>query len=678
MRFILTVLFVISTIGVFAVPDQKIKKMADKDLVDMYNDKAKSFWFDDTDSTLEYAQKALDLSKAIQYKKGEAEALNNMGVGYYFSSDYDKVLEFYQRSLETYEDLGDKKRIANIGSLYYRLGKYEKAIENYKQSLDANLKLGDERKIAELLENIGDTYQNLGNYEKALSYYQQWYEILRRGENTSDLTVAVTKIADVYFYDEKYRKALVKYEELQSLYNLLNYDEGKASVLSNIALTYFAMDSFIVAENKYKEALELNLDLHDSYGVGVCQLNMANLYDKLDRDDEALELALSALNVLESSNENDLKKQIYKLLVELYEAREDYKNAFKYQKNYNQLSEFLFNEEKTSQMTNRFVVYELGQKKMDNENLTIQKENYQLRLEKQGLLTWRLIFGFTILIALVAVAVIVYSYFMKKKENENLNQQVKLALQKQDEQQQIIVHQASLSSLGELAAGIAHEINQPLQNISLSAESIGLILKDKDPDMDYMDQSCREILEDIQRSKDIVDHIRVFSYGQKEEISEEFSVNSCISDAMSMMERQYANHGILLDFDADEDIQMVLGNPHKLEQVVINLITNARDAVEEKERKSGEYFAKEIHIKTSNVGKYVSIDVKDNGVGISKEKQTDIFLPFVTSKSKGQGTGLGLSISHGIIKDMHGQIEVESESGKGTLMRILIPAYQNH
>jgi C4-dicarboxylate-specific signal transduction histidine kinase len=231
--------------------------------------------------------------------------------------------------------------------------------------------------------------------------------------------------------------------------------------------------------------------------------------------------------------------------------------------------------------------------------------------------------------------------------------------------------------LGELAAGIAHEINQPMQNISLSAESIRIELSEQKPDHAFIKQSVEEIFEDILRVREIVDHIRVFSSGQKEQVFESFDVSECVRSAVSMVGRQLANHRIELRLELSPSLPHVLGNPHKLEQVVHNLLSNARDAVEEQKQKMS-WLDMQIGVSTRvNQNKEVILEVTDNGCGIPLNKQTDIFLPFFTTKKLGQGTGLGLSISHSLVKEMGGRIELESRIGKGTMMRVILPAHHH-
>jgi len=185
-----------------------------------------------------------------------------------------------------------------------------------------------------------------------------------------------------------------------------------------------------------------------------------------------------------------------------------------------------------------------------------------------------------------------------------------------------------------------------------------------------------EIFEDIVRVRQIVDHIRIFSSGQKEEVEEEFDVSECVKAAISMIGNQYANHHISLNINLSDNLPCVLGNPHKLEQVIHNMLSNAKDAVEE--RKSTEADLKmAVGIETCFQEENVILKIRDNGIGIAANRKTDIFLPFVTSKQLGKGTGLGLSISYSLVKEMRGRIEVDSTTGEGTVMSVVLPIAEN-
>ncbi|RLD56740.1 MAG: hypothetical protein DRJ05_10845, partial [Bacteroidetes bacterium] len=256
------------------------------------------------------------------------------------------------------------------------------------------------------------------------------------------------------------------------------------------------------------------------------------------------------------------------------------------------------------------------------------------------------------------------------------NTELKKSLKELKKKQQLLIQKSKLESLGEMAAGVAHEINQPLGVIFLSLENILFKIADKSVSQKYLDKKLSSITSNINKIKSIIDHIRTFSRDQKSIIIERIEVNNVIKKACSLVKEQYHYHNILLDLELKEDIGFALGNSHKLEQVIYNLLSNAKFAVEEKESLLTEQsFDKTIHIRTHSDDKQIFIDVKDNGIGIETSHLEKIFNPFFTTKPEGIGTGLGLSIVYGIITEMKGSINIKSERQAYTLVRIAFPKY---
>jgi signal transduction histidine kinase len=167
--------------------------------------------------------------------------------------------------------------------------------------------------------------------------------------------------------------------------------------------------------------------------------------------------------------------------------------------------------------------------------------------------------------------------------------------------------------------------------------------------------------------KNTIQHIQTFSREQKEVNREIFDLNKSITEAISLLHEHYRNRGIEIILElAEEDIPLY-GNPYKLEQVLMNLASNACDALAE---------GGEINIKTERNKKTASIKVKDNGHGISEDILDQVIQPFFTTKQPGEGTGLGLSISYGIIKDMEGELELRNNEGKGVTAIVTLPVYE--
>jgi len=224
-----------------------------------------------------------------------------------------------------------------------------------------------------------------------------------------------------------------------------------------------------------------------------------------------------------------------------------------------------------------------------------------------------------------------------------------------------------------MASGIAHEVNQPLQNILLAAESIQMEMADINPDIHYIKNLVNEQYRDVDKISRISENINFFSDIDKENLEGKLNINQCIENAFSLMQKQYENHHIQAIFDLDEKIPEITGNSINFEQVIVNLLNNARDAVDEQGNQNTQDYQKKVEVVTGRQNSTIFIEVKDNGVGIPEEHSTNIFLPFFTTKALGSGTGLGLSISYRIINKMNGKINLLSKPGEGSTFKISLP-----
>jgi len=236
-----------------------------------------------------------------------------------------------------------------------------------------------------------------------------------------------------------------------------------------------------------------------------------------------------------------------------------------------------------------------------------------------------------------------------------------------------IRHSERMAGIGELATGMAHEINQPLNTISLSIDNIIYSIDNKTITDAYLKTKINKVFDNISRIKNIIDHVRTFSRDQDDFVQSELDINRSINNSISMILEQMNHKGIILSFNGPIELPGLKGNTQRFEQVMLNLLINAKDALEEKKRKLGKSFKKRIEILIQKTKNQIIIEVKDNGIGIPSENIDKVLLPFYTSKPPGHGTGLGLSISYGIIKELNGELEIHSEVLKGTTIRIIIP-----
>lgn len=233
------------------------------------------------------------------------------------------------------------------------------------------------------------------------------------------------------------------------------------------------------------------------------------------------------------------------------------------------------------------------------------------------------------------------------------------------------IHADRMASLGQMAAGMAHEINQPLNIISMVIDKLLFEAnKNNQVDLEMLNEKSNKVFENLTRIRNIIDHIRVFSRSNVDYIPIAFNINMSIENAISMISEQFKHLGIKLNLDLEEQIPQLVGNTYQFEQVIINLLNNARDAISEKKSQVEGYTDFCIDLKTFMDDNHLIIEVKDNGMGIREEDINNILLPFFSTKEEGKGTGLGLSICYQIIKDMGGIIEISSVRSKQTIVKL--------
>jgi len=218
-----------------------------------------------------------------------------------------------------------------------------------------------------------------------------------------------------------------------------------------------------------------------------------------------------------------------------------------------------------------------------------------------------------------------------------------------------------LSSIGLLAAGVAHEVNTPLTGVSSYTQMLLGMLPETDPKHALLQKVRRQ----ADRATDIVNNLLNFSRTGSATEFGEVNVNRVLDDTLQLLEPQLIRNQIQIVRAYDADAPAVFGNSGKLQQVFTNLLLNARDAIPD---------GGKITISTKPTGDHsLTVEVTDSGIGIAPENVSKIYDPFYTTKGVGRGTGLGLAVSYGIVQEHSGHITVESTPGRGTTFRITLP-----
>lgn len=249
-----------------------------------------------------------------------------------------------------------------------------------------------------------------------------------------------------------------------------------------------------------------------------------------------------------------------------------------------------------------------------------------------------------------------------------------------------------------LASGVAHELNQPLTVIRVNAQLIQRNLRKSELNVETLSEQIEPLNRNAKRMMNIINHLQTFSR-QSQRTFSPVDINKIIEDSFLMVGEQLRIRNIDVVRNLKSDLPMVNGDANQLEQVFLNLITNARDAITSNVEcgmrnadliknnkthsefkgkleiitRTGELENQESTIKNRQSKDFIEILFRDNGAGIPADKVDKIFDPFFTTKEAGKGTGLGLSISYGIIKDHGGEIYVADTGTEGTTFRIRLP-----
>jgi PAS domain S-box-containing protein len=239
-----------------------------------------------------------------------------------------------------------------------------------------------------------------------------------------------------------------------------------------------------------------------------------------------------------------------------------------------------------------------------------------------------------------------------------------------------LIQACKMTSLGEMSAGIAHELNQPLNAINLGNAFLKkMIDENREILKEDLHQIVHEAIHQVGRAAEIINRLREF--GRKTEFAKEkVVINKPIRSVFAIIGRQLTLENIKAQLELEEVLPPILAHNNRLEQVFFNLVTNARDAISQKQHAGAGSDERIIKISSYPEGDRVAVTVSDTGIGIPDDSVDKVFEPFFTTKETGKGMGLGLSIVYGIVKDYDGDIHVEGKEKGGATFKLTFPVAQ--
>jgi len=572
---------------------------------------------------------------------------------------------------------------------YYRInGQNTIAIEHYLQCIDFFESINDYFMLTDVYGQMYRLYSDLEMFDRGAEAMENRVKLLEANDLSSDMFNAYNQVMWAMYDAKNYDKARHYNELKKSISTQLTAEEFVADSYSLEGHIQMDKKHYRVAISLIEKALDVSMRLDrvdndewEAYRIATCYYN-------LNEHENALKYALLSQEVLHPENVR-LKKRLNMTLSDIYDALGNEKLAYKHLKIYKDLiieSEDIDIAYVLMKAEVRSVI-ESNQLEID----ILEREQFIKDQENKNQRLWIISIAGALLFTLILSFILFRNNKNRKKANSILIQQkekVQETLEELKVTQSQLIQSEKMASLGELTAGIAHEIQNPLNFVNNFSEVSQELMKEMYEEIKKGDQAeALEIGSDIEQNLEKINH-----HGQRaSEIvkgmlqhSRSSSGTRELTDINALTDEylRLAYHGLRakdkmfnakMETDFDQKLEKIEIIPQEIGRVILNLITNAFYAVNEKKKSGEENYDPIVSITSKKKANIIEIKVTDNGNGMPQKVLDKIFQPFFTTKPTGQGTGLGLSLSYDIIKAHGGELKVETKEGEGTQFKIVLP-----
>ncbi len=391
--------------------------------VNMLLQQSKENFSTDPEKAMRLASEAKQLAVAIRFKKGEALALKNTGIVYYFQGKHIEALEYYNLSLEVFKEMKDNSGIANlysnIGVVYYDRGDDTKALENYLQSLRYSELAGDKFRILIALNNVGGVYFiKPATYDKALEYYLKALQLCEELDKQTELGAISVNIGSIYYERNDNAKALVYFNKALKAYG---DSEGSLNAYNALGKAYNKAGQFELALKNHNAALGLAVKLNNKMGIIQSRMGLGNVYVKKADFTTALSQYTQAESAALELQANHELKDLYQEMAKAYSHTANYKKAFEYQSLYSGIKDTLYNAETDKKLGTLQFDFDLQKKQGEINLLTKDKALTDQKLKRQQLMKSAAIVG---LVLVMLIALLIYrNYRIKVKTHRIVDRQ---------------------------------------------------------------------------------------------------------------------------------------------------------------------------------------------------------------------------------------------------------------
>ncbi|GAB3539240.1 hypothetical protein GCM10027443_35520 [Pontibacter brevis] len=678
--------------------------------VDLLNSQAWELRVKNSNQARQYSQEALALAESIHYDKGKAEGLRTLGFCYLRLSEHEKALEHLEEALQLFQVLDDEKGLSDVyeykGIIRRSQGDYAASLDFLFQSAGLREKLLYEEGKSLSYYHLGITYRYLGNYSTALDYLLQSLSIARKNNFWVGESYCLNNIGLIYFENNDFANALEYYQQSLEIRKANGDEWGEARCLDNIGITFFKLKKYAEAIEYCQKSLEITKATGDKKGQGNSLYHLGDIHFHLRNYEKACAYWMDSQKIRMQVQDKKGQAEILFCLSQLYsdkgytgystekalhylekgarlgnkiKAKDTlsriHEGYYRLLKTVGQYQEALHHYEKhmayekevhSEAMNKKVINLEISHKIEQSKKET---ELYRLRNTELANLNQQII--------------------AQKKETELQRDNLKKALAELKATQSQLIQSEKMASLGELTAGVAHEIQNPLNFVNNFSEvSVELCAELKQELEAGRLDTAQSLINDLAQNMHKIQHHGrradsivkgMLQHSRSSTVQkEQTDMNALTEEYMRLsyhgLRAKNKTFNVRLIKNLDLTLEKIEVVPQEIGRVLLNLFNNAFYAVQQRQQQGEPDYEPEVQVSTRQLDGVIEVRVRDNGTGITGKVKEKIFQPFFTTKPCGQGTGLGLSLSYEIITKGHGgKLQVESQVGKFTEFIIELP-----
>jgi two-component system NtrC family sensor kinase len=620
------------------------------------------YYFNETssDSCLYYTNLQLTLARKLGLKLWEADALDDAGYVSGHLGNYPGALQILLQAIKIAEDPASEKNIWNIAKFTTK-----------KDPRSARLTV-----LGELTLDLSGIYHRTRYKEKELEYLIKAEKIGKENNDGALLTQFYGRLGEYYAVYDQPDSAVLYLQKSVAFAEQVDYRLYEGETLSSLGKAYIRKGNYVLAKSIFFRAIRASNQQNNITALTMIYLSLADLYRNQNGNDWSIYYAKKALSLSKITNELADQVYAYSILSSVFKLRKNIDSAYKYQSLAFTAQDSLGNAEKVKKFENIGFAEQLRLQQLEEE-----KAANQVRIRTYSMLAALGVF--------LLIAVILYR---NNRQKHIANKTLEKTLNELKSTQTQLVQREKMASLGELTAGIAHEIQNPLNFVNNFSEVNREMLEELKAESQKPKAKRDELLE-IELINDLIDNEeKINHHGKRAEHSragtgqkQPTDLNALCADFLKLSCSGFLakdkdfNTEIITNFDADlpkvNIVQQDIG------RVLVNLFNNAFYAVNEKSKTAGTTYKPIVGLTTfapplagGGRGAVAVVIVRDNGNGIPEAIKDKIMQPFFTTKPTGEGTGLGLSLSYDIVVKGHsGSINVDSKEGGFTEFSIQLP-----